>query len=105
MKRPRRQFLHVAAAAAALRALSRIARAQIYPSRYVRLVVPFPPGGGGDAPAPPLANRLSEIWGQQVMGENQGGAGGHIGSQTVAPSSPHGYTILLAGPRPASHPP
>jgi tripartite-type tricarboxylate transporter receptor subunit TctC len=104
MKRPRRQFLHVAAAAAALPALSRIARAQIYPSRYVRLVVPFPPGGGGDALARPLANRLSEIWGQQVVVENKGGAGGNIGSQAVAQSAPDGYTILLAGPGLAINP-
>jgi tripartite-type tricarboxylate transporter receptor subunit TctC len=104
MKRPRRQFLHVAAAAAALPALSRIARAQIYPSRYVRLVVPFPPGGGGDALARPLANRLSEIWGQQVVVESKGGAGGNIGSQAVAQSAPDGYTILLAGPGLAINP-
>src|SRR2546426_11531678 len=95
MKRPRRQFLHVAAAAAALPVLSRIARAQVYPSRYVRLVVPFPPGGSGDALARPLANRLSETWGQQVVIENKGGAGGNIGAQAVAQSAPDGYTLLL----------
>src|SRR2546430_9905307 len=98
MKRPRRQFLHVAAAAAALPALSRIARAQIYPSRYVRLVVPFPPGGGGDAPARPLANRLSEIWGQQVVVEKKAGAAGNSGRQPVPQSPPDAHTIPRAGP-------
>jgi tripartite-type tricarboxylate transporter receptor subunit TctC len=63
----RRQFLQLAVGAAALPAVSHIAWAQAYPSRYVRFVVPFPPGGGGDAIARPLANRLSEIWGQQVV--------------------------------------
>jgi tripartite-type tricarboxylate transporter receptor subunit TctC len=74
MKLPRRNFLYLTAGATALSALSRGAGAQIYPSRYVRLVVPFPPGGGGDALARPLANRLSEMWGQQVVIENQSAA-------------------------------
>jgi tripartite-type tricarboxylate transporter receptor subunit TctC len=95
MKLPRRKFLHLAAGAAALPAVSRIARAQAYPTRYVRLVVPFPAGGGGDALARPLANRLSEVWGQQVVVENKGGAGGSIGSTAVAQSPPDGYTVLL----------
>src|SRR5262249_33251313 len=97
MKLPRRNFLYLATGAAALPTLSRGARAQIYPSRYVRLVVPFPPGGGGDALARPLANRLSEMWGQQVVIENKGGAGGNIGGQAGAQSAPHGYTVLLYG--------
>src|SRR5215467_2033965 len=98
MKLPhRRQFLHLAAGASALPALSRIAWAQAYPSRYVRLVVPFAAGGGGDAIARPLALRLSEIWGQQVVIENRGGAGGNVGAQLVAQSAPDGYTILLGG--------
>ena len=97
MKLPhRRQFLHLAAGAAALPALLRIAWAQAYPSRYVRLVVPFAASGGGDAIARPLANRLSEIWGQQVVIENRGGAGGNVGAQAVAQSAPDGHTILLA---------
>jgi tripartite-type tricarboxylate transporter receptor subunit TctC len=97
MKLPhRRQFLHLAAGAAALPAVSRVAWAQAYPSRYVRLVVPFAAGGGGDAIARPLANRLSEIWGQQVVIENRGGAGGNVGAQAVAQSAPDGHTILLA---------
>src|SRR5215468_11675498 len=96
MKLPRRNFLYLATGAAALPTLSRGARAQIYPSRYVRLVVPFPPGGGGAALARPLANRLSELWGQQVVIENRGGAGGNVGAQAVAQSAPDGHTILLA---------
>ena len=97
MKLPRRRFLHLAAGAAALPAISRFAWAQAYPNRYVRLVVPFAAGGGGDAIARPLANRLSEVWGQQVVIENRGGAGGNVGAQAVAQSAPDGYTILLAG--------
>jgi tripartite-type tricarboxylate transporter receptor subunit TctC len=95
MQLSRRRILHLAAGAAASPALPRGAGAQAYPSRYVRLVVPFPPGGGGDALARPLANRLSEMWGQQVVIENKGGAGGNIGSQAVATSAPDGYTLLL----------
>jgi tripartite-type tricarboxylate transporter receptor subunit TctC len=97
MKLPRRNFLHLAVGAAALPAVSRVARARAYPNRYVRLVVPFAAGGGGDALARPLANRLSEVWGQQVVIENRGGAGGNVGAQAVAQSAPDGYTILLGG--------
>lgn len=97
MKLPRRSFLHLAVGASALPVVSRVARAQAYPNRYVRLVVPFAAGGGGDAIARPLANRLSEVWGQQVVIENRGGAGGNVGAQAVAQSAPDGYTILLAG--------
>jgi tripartite-type tricarboxylate transporter receptor subunit TctC len=104
MKFPRRQFLHLAAGAAAFPAVSRIASAQSYPSRYVRLVVPLAPGGAADAVARPLANRLSEIWGQQVVIENKGGAGGNIGAQAVAQSAPDGYTLLLGGPFLATSP-
>src|SRR5262249_56147015 len=95
MKLPRRNFLHLAAGAAALPALSRIAWTQAYPSRYVRLVVQFPPGGASDPLARVLANRLSEVWGQQVVVENKGGAGGNIGAAAVAQSTPDGYTLLI----------
>ena len=71
MKFPRRQILHLAAGAVALPVVSRIAMAQTYPSRYVRLIVPFAAGGGFDAVAHPLAYRLSELWGQQVVIENR----------------------------------
>jgi tripartite-type tricarboxylate transporter receptor subunit TctC len=90
MKLPRRNFLHLAAGAAALPAVSHVAWAQAYPNRYVRLVVPFAAGGGGDALARPLANRLSEVWGQQVVIENRGGAGGNVGAQAVAHSARRG---------------
>jgi tripartite-type tricarboxylate transporter receptor subunit TctC len=97
VKLPRRKFLRLAGSAAVLPLLAGIARAQAYPNRYVRLVVPFAAGGGGDAIARPLANRLSEVWGQQVVIENRGGAGGTVGAQAVAQSAPDGYTILLGG--------
>src|SRR5499427_5318870 len=95
MRFSRRNFLHLAAGAAALPILSHPARAQAYPNRYVRFLVPFPPGGSTDPVARVLANRLSELWGQQVVIENKGGAGGSIGAQAVAQSAPDGYTILL----------
>jgi tripartite-type tricarboxylate transporter receptor subunit TctC len=97
MKLPRRKFLHLAANAAALPALSQIARAQAYPTRPVRFIVPFPPGGSADPIARVLANRLSEIWGQQAVIENKGGAGGNLGAQTAAMATPDGYTIFLGG--------
>src|SRR6266851_3974976 len=95
MTRPRRDFLRLAAGAAALSALPGNARAQSYPNRYVRLVIPFPPGGSADPVARVLAGRLSEMWGQQVVAENKGGAGGNIAAQTVAQSAPDGYTLFL----------
>src|SRR3954447_4970335 len=95
---PRRQFLRVAAGAAALPAVSRVAWAETYPSRPVRLIVPFPAGGGQDAVARPLAHRLSEIWRQQVVVENRGGASGNLGNQAAAQSPSDGYTILFGSP-------
>jgi tripartite-type tricarboxylate transporter receptor subunit TctC len=89
MKLPhRRQFLHLATGAAALPAYSRIARAQNYPSRFVRIVVPFPPGGSTDPVARILAARLPEIWGQQVVAENKAGAGGNIAAAPVSNPGP-----------------
>jgi tripartite-type tricarboxylate transporter receptor subunit TctC len=101
MKIPRRKFLHLAAGAAALPAVSGIATAQAWPARLVRLLVGFPPGGGADAAARIVANRLSEIWGQQVVIENKGGAGGNIAIDTAAHASPDGYTMALAVVAPA----
>jgi len=96
MKLPRRQFLRLAAAAAALPAVSRIATAQTYPTRPIRLVVPFPPGGVVDFIARPLAQRLKPVLGT-VFIENVGGGGGSIGSAAVAHARADGYTILMAG--------
>jgi tripartite-type tricarboxylate transporter receptor subunit TctC len=93
----RRQFLHLAAGAAAVPALSRIGRAQTYPSRFVRIVVPFPPGGSADPIARILAARLSEIWGQQVVAENRAGAGGNIAAVSVTQSAADGYTLFCGG--------
>lgn len=70
--------------------------AQPWPARYVRLVVPFAPGGANEAFARNLATKLSDIWGQQVVVENKPGAGGNIGAETVARSDPDGYTMLIA---------
>ena len=68
-----------------------------WPNRFVRLIVPFPPGGGADAIARIVAARLSETWGQQVVIENRGGASGNIAAEAAARSAPDGYTIFLAG--------
>jgi tripartite-type tricarboxylate transporter receptor subunit TctC len=98
MKIPRRQFLQLAAGAAAMPALSRVAAAQPWPARNVRVVVPFAPGPGIDAIARIIANRLSELLKTQVIIENKAGSGGNIGSETVARSAPDGYTLLFHGP-------
>ncbi len=92
----RRQFLHLAAGAAALPAASRIARAQVYPSRPVRLIVAFPAGGSSDIVARLLGQRLSERLGQPIVIDNRPGAGGNIGTEAVAKAAPDGYTLLLA---------
>jgi tripartite-type tricarboxylate transporter receptor subunit TctC len=97
MKLPhRRHFLHLAASAAVLPAVSRFAWAQAYPSRPVRIVVGFPPGGSNDIHARLIAQRLSERLGQQFIVENRGGAGGSLATETVARSAPDGYTLLLS---------
>src|SRR5437016_5955691 len=99
MKLPRRQFLHLAAGAVALPAVSRIARAQVYPSRPVRLVIPFPPGGAFDAVGRPWADKVKPSLGTVVV-ENIGGAGASLGAAAVARAQPDGYTILLGGTLP-----
>ncbi len=95
MKLPRRQFLHLAAGAAALPAVSRIASAQTYPSRPVRVIVPFAPGGPTDIFARLVAQKLSERFGKQFYVENIGGAGGNVGMGQGAKAAPDGYTILV----------
>jgi tripartite-type tricarboxylate transporter receptor subunit TctC len=96
MKLPhRRQFLHLAAGAAALPVMPRIASAQGYPTRPITMGVPFAAGGAVDTTARNLAPRLSEILGQQVVIENIGGAGGMTAASRVAKAVPDGYQILL----------
>jgi tripartite-type tricarboxylate transporter receptor subunit TctC len=96
MKLPRRRFLHLAAGAAALPAVSRIAWAQTYPSRPVRIVVGFPPGGPTDFAARLIGQSLSERVGQQFVIENRPGAGSNIGTEAVVRAPPDGHTLLLA---------
>jgi tripartite-type tricarboxylate transporter receptor subunit TctC len=95
MKLPRRQFLHLALGAAALPAVPRLARAQAYPMKPVRLIVTFPPGSVSDILARPVAQWLQERLGQPFVIDNRPGAGGTIGTEAVVRASPDGYTLLL----------
>jgi tripartite-type tricarboxylate transporter receptor subunit TctC len=95
MKASRRDFLHLTAAAAALAMGSSIAWAQAYPTRPARIVAGFPPGGITDTYARLVAQWLSEHLGQQFFVENRPGAGGTLAAETVAKSTPDGYTLLL----------
>jgi tripartite-type tricarboxylate transporter receptor subunit TctC len=95
MKLLRRQFLHLAASAAALPAVSRFAWAQTYPSRPVHIIVGFAPGGGNDIVARLMGQWLSERLGQQFVIENRPGAGTNIATEAVVRAPPDGYTLLL----------
>jgi tripartite-type tricarboxylate transporter receptor subunit TctC len=97
MKLPRRQFLHLAAGAAALPALSRVAWAQAYPTRPVRIVVGFAAGQAIDIIVRLISQWLSEQFGQQFIIENRPGAGGNIATEFVVRAPPDGYTLLAVG--------
>lgn len=95
MKLPRRKFLHLAAGAVALPAVSRIARAQTYPSRPVRIVVGFVPGGTADILARLIGQWLSDRLGSQFVVEHRPGASANIATETVARAVPDGHTLLI----------
>jgi tripartite-type tricarboxylate transporter receptor subunit TctC len=101
MKFPRRQFLHLAAGAAVLPMASRVARAQAYPTRTVKIVVPYPPAGGTDIVARLLGPWLSQRLGQQFIIENRPGAASNIGTEAVVRAAPDGYTLLMVDAAPA----
>jgi tripartite-type tricarboxylate transporter receptor subunit TctC len=95
MKLPRRNFLHLTAGCTALLALSRIARAQAYPTRPVRLIVPIAPGGAADITARLIGQWLSERLGQQFVIDNRPGGGGNVGTEAVVRAPADGYALLL----------
>ena len=99
----RRKFLHLAASAAALPAVARIARADAYPSHPVRLVVGFAAGSTTDVLARLMGQWLSQRLGQQFVIENRPGAGGNIGAETVVKAVPDGYTLLMVPPAVAAN--
>src|SRR5947207_9171432 len=95
MKLPRRKFLHLALGAAALPAMSNIARAQAYPARPVRIIVPLAPAGTVDIMARLLGQWLSDRLGQQFVIENRSGASTNLGTEAVVRAPPDGYTLLM----------
>src|SRR5262245_61269094 len=97
LKLPRRKFLQLAAGAAALPAVSRIARAQAYPTKPVRIVVGFAAGGGLDVTTRLIAQWLSERLGQQFIVENRVGASGNLATEAIVNAAPDGYTLLAIG--------
>src|SRR6516164_5799789 len=99
MKLPRRQFLRLGAGAAALLTIGRVACAETYPARPIRLVVPFPPGGAFDTLARPWVEQVKPLLGTMIV-ESIGGGGSSLGAAAVARARPDGYTILLGGTLP-----
>jgi tripartite-type tricarboxylate transporter receptor subunit TctC len=95
---PRRHFLRLAGAAVALPAVSRIARAQAYPSRQIRLIIGYPPGGSADITARLIAQWLTDRLGQSVIVESRPGGGTNIATEAVINAPPDGYTLLLVAP-------
>src|ERR1700761_726082 len=95
MRLPRRRFLHLAAGFSALPALSGVVKAQSYPARTVRVIVPYSPGGPTDVCARLIAQKLSDRLGKQFYVEDITGAGGNIGTGQAARAAPDGYTILI----------
>jgi tripartite-type tricarboxylate transporter receptor subunit TctC len=95
----RRRFILLAASAAALLPIARAAKAETYPARPIRLVVPFPPGGAFDALARPWVEQIKPLLGTVIV-ENIGGGGSSLGAAAVARARPDGYTILLGGTLP-----
>jgi tripartite-type tricarboxylate transporter receptor subunit TctC len=95
MKLARRNFLHLAAGAAAVPALSRVATAQTYPTRPITIVVPFPAGGALDVFGRILAERMKASFGQTIIVENVAGANGSLGVGRVARAAPDGYTVVI----------
>src|SRR5262245_42979354 len=104
MKLARRRILRVAASLVVLPTVWRVALAQPYPARLVRVIIPFAPGGPTDLFARPLAQNLSESLGKQFYIENVGGAGGSLGMGQAAKAPPDGYTILIVSPSLAVNP-
>src|SRR5437762_3292735 len=95
MKLPRRRFLHLTVGTAALPLVSHIARAQAYPTRPVRVIVPYAPAGATDITARLIGQWLSERLSQQFVIENRPGGGSNIGTEVVARAPPDGYTLLV----------
>ena len=94
----RRRLMELAAAVTASSVIAHDVQAQAYPNRTIRLIAPFPAGGGTDSAARIIAAALSDLLGQQVIVDNRPGAGSNIGAEAAARSAPDGYTLLLGAP-------